>query len=133
MPGFWVLPPGAGGRAGPPEALEIPHSLAPGMRQANDFLMALHLTGAARAEGLANLQVRLPAVVIGGGLTAVDTATEVQADHIVQIEKMAARYTTLVGHFGQDTVRSRFLPADLTIMDEILNMRVSWPMSAARP
>ncbi len=106
--------------AGLPEALDIPHSLAPGMRQANDFLMALHLTGAARAEGLANLQVRLPAVVIGGGLTAVDTATEVQAYYIVQIEKMAARYKSLIGHFGQETIRSRFLPADLAILDEYL-------------
>ena len=90
------------------------------MRQANDFLMALQLTGAAKADSLANLQVRLPAVVIGGGLTAVDTATEVQAYYIVQVEKMAARYQSLVGHFGEEAVRSRFLPADLAILDEYL-------------
>jgi NADPH-dependent glutamate synthase beta subunit-like oxidoreductase/NAD(P)H-flavin reductase len=106
--------------AGLPEALTIPNSLAPGMRQANDFLMALQLTGAAKADSLANLQVRLPAVVIGGGLTAVDTATEVQAYYLVQIEKMARRYHSLINHFGEDTVRSRFLPADLTILDEFL-------------
>ena len=66
-----------------------PGSLAPGMRQANDFLMALQLSGAARATSLANLQVRLPAVVIGGGLTGVDTATEVQA-----LEEMVANGTS---------------------------------------
>ncbi len=73
--------------AGLPRELQIPNSLAPGMRQANDFLMALQLTGAAKPSSLANLQVRLPAVVIGGGLTAIDTATEVQAYYIAQVEK----------------------------------------------
>jgi NADPH-dependent glutamate synthase beta subunit-like oxidoreductase len=55
--------------AGLPQALPVPGSLAIGMRQANDFLMALQLSGAAKTNSIANLQVRLPAVVIGGGLT----------------------------------------------------------------
>ncbi len=38
--------------------------------------MALQLTGAAHRDSIANLQLRLPVVVIGGGLTAIDTATE---------------------------------------------------------
>jgi len=107
--------------AGLPKELSIPNSLAPGMRQANDFLMALQLTGAAKSAGLANLQLRLPAVIIGGGLTAVDTATEAQAYYIVQVEKMAQRYQILIAHFGEKAVRSRFLPADLTILDEFLD------------
>src|SRR3989338_6750346 len=45
--------------AGLPRELHIPNSLAPGMRQANDFLMALQLTGAIKKSSLANLQVRL--------------------------------------------------------------------------
>ena len=81
--------------AGLPQALPIPGSLARGMRQANDFLMALQLTGAAKRNSLANLQVRLPAVVIGGGLTGVDTATEVLAYYVVQVEKLLERYETL--------------------------------------
>ncbi len=36
--------------AGLPKELAIPNSLAPGMRQANDFLMALQLTGAANLQ-----------------------------------------------------------------------------------
>lgn len=83
--------------AGLPRELAILNSLAPGMRQANDFLMALQLTGAAKKSSLANLQVRLPAVVIGGGLTGVDTATEVQAYYITQVEKIYERYCKLVG------------------------------------
>ncbi|MAZ78214.1 MAG: pyridine nucleotide-disulfide oxidoreductase [Legionellaceae bacterium] len=81
--------------AGLPKALPIPGSMAPGMRQANDFLMALQLTGAAKADSLANLELRMPVVVIGGGLTGVDTATEAQAYYIKQIEKIAERYEKL--------------------------------------
>ena len=65
------------------------------MRQANDFLMALQLGNAAKSSSLTNLQVRLPAVVIGGGLTGVDTATEVQAYYITQVEKILTRYEIL--------------------------------------
>lgn len=106
--------------AGLPKELPVQNSLAPGMRQANDFLMALQLTGAAKTSSLTNLQIRLPAVVIGGGLTAVDTATEVQAYYLVQVEKLAGRYQALVQHFGEDIVRSRFLAADLPILAEFL-------------
>jgi hypothetical protein len=41
--------------------------------------MALQLTGAFKRDALANLQVRLPAIVIGGGLTGIDTATELSS------------------------------------------------------
>lgn len=106
--------------AGLPRELVLPNSLAPGMRQANDFLMALQLTGAAKASSLANLQVRLPAVVIGGGLTGIDTATEVQAYYIKQVEKIAYRYQLLTDHFGCNEVRKSFEPNDLKILDEFL-------------
>ena len=102
--------------AGYPRVIQIGNSLARGMRQANDFLMALQLTGAGKASSLANLQVRLPAVVIGGGLTGIDTATEVQAYYIKQVEKILHRCETL----GIDTVRARLNPEDQTILDEFL-------------
>ncbi len=106
--------------AGLPRELEIPHSMAPGMRQANDFLMALQLTGAAKASSLANLQVRLPALIIGGGLTGIDTATEVQVYYITQVEKIHERYQKLTEYFGEETVRSRFNTHDLSVLDEFL-------------
>ena len=81
--------------AGRPTVLPMKNNMAQGIRQASDFLMALQLTGAAKRESLANLQVRLPAVVIGGGLTAIDTATEVQAYYIRQVEKFLARWEAL--------------------------------------
>ncbi|AJC50631.1 FAD-dependent oxidoreductase [Coxiella endosymbiont of Amblyomma americanum] len=107
--------------AGLSRELNIPHSLAPGMRQANDFLMALQLTGTAKSSSLANLQIRLPAVVIGGGLTAIDTATEVQAYYIAQVEKVIQRYKKLIAHFGEEILRSRFDTVSLEILDEFLN------------
>jgi NADPH-dependent glutamate synthase beta subunit-like oxidoreductase/NAD(P)H-flavin reductase len=106
--------------AGLPQALPVPGSLAPGMRQANDFLMALQLTGAAKRDSLANLQVRLPAVVIGGGLTGIDTATEVQAYYLVQVEKILARYETLGAAKGEAGVRAGLDAGALRILDEFL-------------
>ena len=106
--------------AGLPQALPIPGSLARGMRQAADFLMALQLTGAAKEASLANLQVRLPAVVIGGGLTGIDTATEVQAYYIVQVEKTLHRYETLAATQTEAQVRQGLDEESNLILDEFL-------------
>ena len=106
--------------AGLPKELSIPGSLAPGMRQANDFLMALQLTGAAKKTSLANLQVRMPAVVIGGGLTGIDTATEVQAYYIAQVEKTLHRYEILTETLGEARVRDQFDPISFEILNEFL-------------
>jgi NADPH-dependent glutamate synthase beta subunit-like oxidoreductase/NAD(P)H-flavin reductase len=106
--------------AGLPKALPIPGSLAPGMRQANDFLMALQLGNAAKASSLTNLQIRLPAVVIGGGLTGVDTATELQAYYISQVEKILTRYEILVAAQGEDAIHAQLDPAALEILADYL-------------
>lgn len=107
--------------AGLPKALPIPGSLAPGMRQANDFLMALQLGNAAKNESLTNIQIRLPAVVIGGGLTGVDTATEVSAYYIRQVEKTLYRYERLTEKNGEESVRHSLDTAHLEILDEFLS------------
>jgi NAD(P)H-flavin reductase len=91
-----------------------------GIRKASDFLMALQLTGAAKKSSMANLQVRLPAGVIGGGLTAIDTATELVAYYPVQVEKILDRYETLVKRHGKDGVRSRYDDEEAAILDEFL-------------
>ncbi|HEY9359791.1 MAG TPA: pyridine nucleotide-disulfide oxidoreductase, partial [Xanthobacteraceae bacterium] len=52
--------------AGRPTIVPMKNGLAAGVRQASDFLMALQLTGAARKDSVANMQVRLPVVVVGG-------------------------------------------------------------------
>ncbi len=106
--------------AGLPRVVPMTNSLARGMRQASDFLMALQLTGAGKETSLANLQVRLPAVVIGGGLTAVDTATEVQTYYIKQVTKILARYETMVEESGVEAIRKGLPLEDEGILDEFL-------------
>lgn len=106
--------------AGQPTVIDLKNNLMRGIRKASDFLMALQLTGAAKASSMANLQVRLPAGVIGGGLTAIDTATELMAYYPVQVEKILHRYETLVNVYGEQLVRSRYDKEETIILDEFL-------------
>ncbi len=106
--------------AGKPTVLDIPNGLARGVRTASDFLMALQLTGAAKPDSIANMQVRLPVVVIGGGLTAIDTATESLAYYPIQTEKFLQRYEVLAREKGEDAVRASWSPEEREIAEEFL-------------
>jgi len=106
--------------AGKPTVLDIPNGLARGVRAASDFLMALQLTGAAKADSIANMQLRLPVVVIGGGLTAIDTATESLAYYVVQVEKFLVRYEALAAASGEDAVRETWDDQEREIAEEWL-------------
>ena len=106
--------------AGRPTVIPMHNGLVPGVRQASDFLMALQLTGAAKPDSIANLTVRLPVVVIGGGLTAIDTATEALAYYPVQVEKFLHRYETLVAERGAEPVRAAWNGAEREVAEEFI-------------
>jgi len=107
--------------AGRPTIVPMKNNLIRGIRQASDFLMALQLTGAFKKDTLSNLQVRLPAVVIGGGLTGIDTATELFAYYPVQVEKMLGKYEQVVAEFGEEHVAKAFDPEELMVLPEFLD------------
>lgn len=106
--------------AGKPTIIDLKNNLIRGIRKASDFLMALQLSGASKASSLSNLQVRLPAAVIGGGLTAIDTTTEVLAYYPVQVEKILNRYEKLSEANGEDNVRAVYDAEEIEILDEFL-------------
>ncbi|HYG73891.1 MAG TPA: FAD-dependent oxidoreductase [Planctomycetota bacterium] len=103
--------------AGRPTMVSVKNNMLRGVRQASDFLMGLQGTGIYRKNSLGNLQVNLPAVVIGGGLTAIDTATELQAYYVVQVEKTVERYERLAGKIGEAKIRARFDAEETTTLD----------------
>src|SRR5213075_182291 len=106
--------------AGKPTIIGLKNNLIRGVRKASDFLMALQLTGAFKKGSLANLQVRLPAVVIGGGLTAIDTATELAAYYPIQVEKLLDRHERLCESSGDEAVFSVLDPEERHVYAEAL-------------
>jgi NAD(P)H-flavin reductase/NADPH-dependent glutamate synthase beta subunit-like oxidoreductase len=106
--------------AGKPTVIDMKNNLVRGVRKASDFLMALQLTGAFKRDAFPNLQARLPAVVIGGGLTGIDTATELFAYYPIQVEKTLERYDALVAEKGVEAVRKMYDSEELAILDEFI-------------
>ena len=107
--------------AGRPTVIGIKNNLIRGVRKASDFLMALQLTGAFKRGALPNLQARLPAVVIGGGLTGIDTATELFAYYPIQVEKTLERYEQLSESMGEARVREMYDAEEQAVLDEFLS------------
>ena len=106
--------------AGKPTVIGLKNNLIRGIRKASDFLMGLQLTGAAKESSLANLQVRLPAGVIGGGLTGIDTTTELMAYYPVQVEKVLHRYEKLCDIYGEEKIKAGYDEEELIILNEFL-------------
>ncbi|MDD5544160.1 MAG: FAD-dependent oxidoreductase [Acidobacteriia bacterium] len=106
--------------AGKPTQVGMKNSLIRGVRMASDFLMALQLTGAFKRNALANLQIQLPALVIGGGLTAIDTATELMAYYPIEVEKFLDHFNELTTEIGEEKVWSVYNPEEREIAERFL-------------
>ncbi len=106
--------------AGRPTIVKMKNNLIRGIRQASDFLMALQLTGAFKKDTLSNLQMRLPAVVIGGGLTGIDTATELFAYYPVQVEKMLEKFEEISAAIGEEEVWKQFDKEEKKVLGEYI-------------
>jgi len=102
--------------AGRPNIINLKNNFAKGIRLASDFLMALQLTGAFREDLFTNLQIRMPIVVIGGGLTAIDTACEAQAYYKIQIKKFAEK----ISKIGRDKIWPLLTKEEQKIAEEFL-------------
>ena len=73
--------------AGKPRFMKENDYFAKGVRSAADFLMNLQQGGAYLKNSNSNLLLRMPAIVIGCGLTAIDSAVELLHYYPAQVEK----------------------------------------------
>ncbi|PCJ25942.1 MAG: 2-polyprenylphenol hydroxylase [Rickettsiales bacterium] len=78
--------------AGKPRFMKSADYFAKGVRTASDFLMNLQQGGAYIHGSTSNLLVRMPGVVIGLGLTAIDAATEMLHYYPVQVENFLQKW-----------------------------------------
>lgn len=78
--------------AGKPQIpMNIENLLMRGVRLASDFLMALHISDMQSNNCITNIQIRMPIIVVGGGLTAVDAAAESYTYYCLQVERFLQR------------------------------------------
>jgi NADPH-dependent glutamate synthase beta subunit-like oxidoreductase/NAD(P)H-flavin reductase len=92
---YVIIATGAGNQRIP---INIENILARNVHLAADFLMALQLSGAYKNNEKyfsSNFQIKFPAVVIGAGLTAIDTATEILNYYPRQLLKIYHFYSNI--------------------------------------
>ncbi|MBA4750232.1 MAG: FAD-dependent oxidoreductase [Alphaproteobacteria bacterium] len=106
--------------AGAPHSPDVPGVGLGGVRTAADFLMTLQMGGTFSKKSLSAFQVTLPLYVVGGGLTALDAATEALAYYPRQVEKIALWYKDLCKEKGQEAVHASFSVKDLASLKTFL-------------
>lgn len=100
--------------AGRPNYINKPEYFAKGVKSAADFLMNLQ-QGVPYLDGSnSNMQIRLPAVIVGCGLTAIDSAVELLHYYPTVVKKFAEKW------YGADHSRIILNDEELKIAEEYL-------------
>ena len=81
--------------SGKPNIIDITNIMCKGVRLSSDFLMCLQTLCPTRKDSLVNLQIRLPIIIIGGGLTSIDIATESSKYYFKMLKKFLTQYKML--------------------------------------
>lgn len=98
--------------AGKPKYLNDSGYFLKGVKSSADFLMQLQQTAAYHEQSISSLQIRLPAYVYGGGLTAIDSAVELLNYYPSMVQNFAKKYDI--------KVRKSLSDEELAIADEYL-------------
>ncbi len=106
--------------AGKPKIVEMKNFLAKGVRTASDFLMTLQSGGAFLDQTITNLLIRMPIIIIGGGLTAIDAATESLIYYKLQVEKFLKNYQLSVEKNGKKHTEQHWTNEDRLIAEEFI-------------
>ncbi len=102
--------------AGEPKFIDVPGNGGKGIHLASDVLMNLHLQKPYEGKSLGNLDISLPMVVIGGGLTAIDTATEILAYYPLHVKKFSQKWYSLSVK-DQEDIQSNLTPDEQKTME----------------
>lgn len=100
--------------AGKPRYINNPDYFAKGVKNAADFLMTLQQGATYLHTSNSNMQIRLPAVIIGCGLTAIDCATELLNYYPIQVRNFANKWK------HANPSRKMFSSEELSIAEEYL-------------
>lgn len=106
--------------AGTPKMLASGNFLAKGVLSAADFLMTLQSGGAFLKNSVTNLTLRMPILIIGGGLTAVDAATECMIYYPLQVERFLVRYEELTAELGKEVAEKEWTEEDKIVAEEFI-------------
>ena len=92
-----------------------------GVYLASDFLMGLQLGGAYKKDLFSNLQLRMPVIVIGGGLTATDSACEARAYYVVEVKKFFDKYQEITAKISKEEFFANLSEQEKIIAQEFLS------------
>ena len=83
--------------------------------------MGLQLGGAYKKDIFSNLQLRMPVIVIGGGLTATDSACEARAYYAVEVKKFFDKYQEITAKISKEEFFAKLNQQEQIIAQEFLS------------